>query len=91
VEAAVPPAPVQVSVYWSIYKLAPLCEVTSVPLVATAPFHAQLPLAVHEVAFVLDQASVELLPELIVDGVRVIETVGAGVAARAMCVPPGIT
>ena len=46
------------------------------PLVATAPDQAQLPLAVHEVAFVLDQVRVELPPETIVDGLSATATVG---------------
>jgi hypothetical protein len=48
-----------------------------VPLVAMGPFHAQLPLAVHAVALVLDQATVESPPETIDDGVKVIVAVGA--------------
>lgn len=58
----VPPAPVQVKVYVVVLVGETLC----VPLVGSGPF--QPPLAVHEVAFVLDQESVELLPAVIVAG-----------------------
>ena len=47
------------------------------PLVAMGPFQAQLPLAVHAVALVLDQATVESPPETIDEGVKVIVAVGA--------------
>ena len=50
-------------------------ETASVPLVASLPL--QPPEAVQEVAFVLDQVSVELLPLLIVDGFAEMVTVGA--------------
>jgi len=50
-------------------------ETPSVPLVPSAP--VQPPLAVHEVALVLDQVSVELAPEAIVVGFAVSVTVGA--------------
>jgi hypothetical protein len=49
-------------------------ETLCVPLVAFDPL--QLPLAVQEVAFVLDHVSVELLPEVIVVGLAVSVTVG---------------
>jgi hypothetical protein len=61
-----------------------------VPLTASAPL--QPPLAVHSVAFVLDQVSVELPPEAIVVGLAVNVTVGAGatvtVALAGALVPP---
>ena len=49
-------------------------DTASVPLVASAP--AQPPEAEHEVAFVLDQVSVELPPEPMVAGFAVKVTVG---------------
>lgn len=49
-----------------------------VPLVASVP--VQPPDAVQEVAFVLDQVNVELLPKAIVVGLAVIVAVGAVVA-----------
>jgi len=70
-----------------MYKEAPLWLVTSVPLVAIVPLHAQLPLAVHEVALVLDQVMVESPPETIVDGLKVMVAVGAAVAAAAVHAP----
>ena len=51
-------------------------ETASVPLVAALP--VQPPEAVHEVALVLDQARVELLPEVIEVGLAFKVTVGAG-------------
>ena len=51
-------------------------DTTNVPLVASLPL--QPPEAVHEVALLLDQASVELLPEVIEVGLAVKVTVGAG-------------
>jgi len=50
----------------------------NVPLVASDPL--QPPLAVQEVALVLDQVRVELLPDAIVTGLADKLTVGAGVA-----------
>ncbi len=60
---------------------------TRVPLVATVPDHAQLPLAVQEVASVLDHVIVELAPEVIVEGLNAMSTVGVGVAASALRAP----
>jgi hypothetical protein len=62
----------------------------AVPLVAFVPLHA--PLAVHDVAFVLDHVSVEDWPSAIDVGLSETVTVGAGgltvsVAAAAL-VPP---
>ena len=61
-----------------------------VPLVTSAP--VQPPLAVQEVAFVLDQVRVEVLPEAIVVGLAESVTVGAGatvtVALTGAVVPP---
>ena len=48
-----------------------------VPLVVSAP--VQPPLAAHDVALVLDQLSVELLPDVMLVGLAVNVTVGAGV------------
>jgi hypothetical protein len=41
-----------------------------------APFHDQLPLAVHEVALVLDQVKVELSPAVMEVGAAVNVTAG---------------
>jgi len=65
--------------------------VTRVPLVATTPDHAQLPLAVQEVAFELDKAIVELAPEGIVEGLNAMTAVGFGVAASASRTPAAVT
>jgi hypothetical protein len=65
--------------------------VTRVPLVATAPDHAQLPLAVQEVASVLDQVMVELAPEEIVEGLNAMIAVGVGVAAFTLRAPAPMT
>ena len=51
-------------------------DTTNVPLVAALP--VQPPEAVHEVALVLDQVNVELLPDVIKVGLAVKVTVGAG-------------
>jgi len=65
-------------------------ETPSVPLVASAP--VQPPLAVHDVALVLDHVTVELLPETIEVGLAVSVTVGADevtvTVAEAGVVPP---
>jgi len=71
--AALPPAPVQVSVYVAFAVRAP---VDWEPLVAWLP--DQPPEAVHEVAFVVDQLKVELLPLAMVLGLADKATVGAG-------------
>ncbi len=55
-----------------------------VPLTASVP--DQPPLAVQEVALVLDQVRVELLPEAIVVGLAVSVAVGAGGAAVTVMV-----
>jgi hypothetical protein len=65
----------------------PLWEVTREPLVATTPDHAQLPLAVQDVASVLDHVMVELAPEEIVEGLNAMTAVGVGVAASAWRAP----
>jgi hypothetical protein len=61
-----------------------------VPLVASAPLQA--PLAVQEVAFVLDHVRIEVLPEAIVAGLAESAAVGAGatvtVALTGAVVPP---
>ena len=60
------------------------------PLVASAPLQA--PLAVQEVAFVLDHVRIEVLPEAIVAGLAESAAVGAGatvtVALTGAVVPP---
>jgi len=66
----VPPVPAQDSVY----VVVAVGDTTWVPLVASAP--VQPPDAVHEVALVLDQVSVEVLPESMVVGLAVNVTVG---------------
>ena len=62
----------------------------SVPLIASAP--VQPPLAVQEVAFVLDQVRVELPPEEMVVGLADSVTVGAGATVTVVLagdvVPP---
>jgi len=55
-----------------------------VPLVTSAP--VQPPLAVQEVAFVLDQVRVEVLPEAIVVGLAESVTVGAGATVTTVTV-----
>ena len=63
---------------------------SSVPLVAASP--VQPPVAVHEVALVLDQVNIELAPDAIVVGLAVSVTVGVGatvtVALAGVLVPP---
>ena len=65
-------------------------DTPNVPLVPSVP--VQPPEAVHEVALVLDQVSVELLPEAIEVGLAVSVTVGADevtvTVAEAGVVPP---
>jgi len=71
--AALPPAPVQVRVYVVFALSAPVeCE----PLVGWLP--DQPPEAVQEVAFVVDQLKVELLPLTTELGLAARLTVGAG-------------
>ncbi len=84
---AVPPAPLQAKVYLvAAVSGAVLWE----PLVASAPL--QPPEAVHEVALVDDQLRVEVLPLVIVLGLAVSVTAGAGVvtemAADCCALPP---
>ncbi len=71
--AALPPAPVQVRVYVVFALSAP---VECVPLVGWLP--DQPPDAVQEVAFVVDQLKVELLPLTTELGLAARLTVGAG-------------
>jgi hypothetical protein len=71
--AADPPVPVQVSVYLVVAESA---AVLAEPLMASVPLHP--PDAVHEVALVDDQVSVDLLPALTVVGLALTVTVGAG-------------
>jgi hypothetical protein len=65
--------------------------VTRVPLVETTPDHAQLPLAVQDVASVLVHVIVELAPEEIVEGLNAMTAVGVGVAASALRTPAPTT
>lgn len=85
--AAVPPAPVQVSVYLvAAVSAAVFCE----PLVARAPL--QPPDAAQEVAFVEDQVKVEVAPLATVLGLALKVTVGAGevtvTVADCVALPP---
>jgi hypothetical protein len=64
--------------------------VTREPLVATTPVHAQLPLAVQDVEFVLDHVILELAPEEIVEGLNAMTAVGVGVAASTLRTPAPI-
>jgi hypothetical protein len=74
--AAEPPAPAQVSVY-SVDALS--APVLREPLVTSLPLHP--PEAAQEVAFVVDQFNVELLPLMIELGFAERATVGGGVPA----------
>ena len=68
-----PPAPEQLNVYVPALVSAP---VDCVPDVALLPDHE--PLAVHDVALVLDHVSVDDPPEATLVGEALSETVGAG-------------
>jgi hypothetical protein len=87
--AAVPPAPLQVSVYVVIFCRAP---VERDPLMPTLP--DQPPEAVQALALVVDQFKVELAPLATVLGLALRLTVGAGVAgvtdtvAACVALPP---
>jgi len=76
----VPPAPVQER----LYVVVAVGDTDSVPLVASAP--VQPPEAVHVVAFVLDQVSVDFPPAAIDAGLALRVTVGAGIATRVTVV-----
>jgi hypothetical protein len=87
--AALPPVPVQVNVYVVFALSAPVdCD----PLVALLPDHP--PEAVQDVAWVLAQVTVELLPLAIVLGLAERVIVGAGVGvvtetvAACVALPP---
>ena len=86
--AALPPAPVQVSVNVEFAVSVPL---EAEPLVALPPLHA--PDAVQEVALVEDQVSVAALPLTTVLGFADSDTVGAGcvtdTVADCAALPPG--
>jgi hypothetical protein len=69
---ALPPLPVQVSVYVSVPAAVGVS--VAVPLVFSAPLQA--PLAMHEVAFVDDQVSVAFEPRIIEVGFTARVTVG---------------
>jgi hypothetical protein len=71
--AAVPPLPLQVSVYVSTPTL--VGAIWAVPLTPCAPLQA--PLAVHDVASVDDQLNVAPAPTTMLAGVAVTLTVGA--------------
>jgi len=71
-----PPAPVHDSVKLALAARAP---VDLLPFVATAPLQA--PEAVHDVAFVVLQLTVEAPPEVIVGGEALSDIVGAAVVA----------
>jgi hypothetical protein len=84
--SVLPPVPVQVSVYVAFAASAPVDCVPDVPFV---PDHA--PLAVQDVAFVLDQVSVDDPPDATLDGDPLSETVGAGAivtVASLLAEPP---
>jgi hypothetical protein len=86
--AALPPVPVQLSVYVAFAVSAP---VDWVPVMALAP--DQAPEAAHEVALLDDQVSVDALPLATVLGLALRLTVTEGVALTvtvAVCaaVPP---
>jgi hypothetical protein len=72
--AALPPAPVQLSVYVAFALSAPVDWEPLMPWVPDQP-----PEAVHEVAFVVDQLKVELPPLAMELGLAARLTVGAGV------------
>jgi len=55
----------------------PVGDAARVPLVAFAPLHP--PAAVHEVALVEDQVTVEILPDVMLVGLAEIVTVGGGI------------
>jgi len=65
--------------------------VSRAPLVVTTPDHAQLPLAMQDVASALDQVMVELAPEEIVEGFKAMAAVGLGVAASTLRTPAPTT
>ena len=60
-------------------------DTARVPLVACAP--VQPPAAVHEVAFVEDQVTVEIVPEVILVGLAEIATVGGGAVGEGLAGP----
>lgn len=84
---AVPPAPVQVSVYWVVAVSA---GVVDEPLVGSDPPHP--PEAVQEVALVEDHVSVEVAPLLIVLGLAPRVTAGGvwvtDTVADCVALPP---
>ncbi len=75
---AEPPAPVQVNVYLLVAAVS--AEVLREPLIASVPL--QPPEAVHEVAWVETQLSVEAAPLVTVLGLAVRVTDGAGVVTE---------
>ena len=60
-------------------------DATRVPLVGFAPVHP--PEAVHEVALVEDQVTVETLPDVMLVGLAEIVTVGGGVVGGGILPP----
>ena len=67
--------------HFRVYVDVPVGDTPSVPLVAFVP--AQLPLAEHAVAFLLDQVRVKLVPEVMVVLLAANAAVGAGVGVGA--------
>jgi hypothetical protein len=63
-------------------------DATRVPLVALVPLHP--PEAVHEVALVEDQVTVELLPDVMLVGFDEIVTVGSGVGVGVGLTEPDV-
>ena len=63
-------------------------DATRVPLVAFVPLHP--PEAVHEVALVEDQVTVELLPDVMLVGFDEIVTVGSGVGVGVGLTEPDV-
>jgi hypothetical protein len=63
-------------------------DATRVPLVALVPLHP--PEAVHEVALVEDQVTVELLPDVMLVGFAEIVTVGSGVGVGVGLTEPDV-
>jgi hypothetical protein len=79
----VPPAPVQLNEYCG--EPVAVGVTVAVPLVAFVPVHA--PLAVHDVAFVLDHVSVEDWPSAIDVGLSETVAVGTGVVTVSVAAP----
>ena len=63
-------------------------DAAKAPLVALVPLHP--PAAVHEVASVEDQVTVELLPDVTLVGLAEIATVGGGVGVGVGLTEPDV-